>query len=56
MTTAALNVEAIPALLRERRQWVCWRFVAKAGKPKPTKVPVNARTGENLDHRPDHVE
>ena len=40
-----VNVEAIPALLRERPHWVCWRYETRAGDPKPTKVPINARTG-----------
>lgn len=47
MTTAALNVDAIPAMLRARRQWVCWRYEIRPAESKPTKVPINARTGEN---------
>jgi primase-polymerase (primpol)-like protein len=39
------NVEAIPESLRPRRQWVTWRFEERAGDPKLTKVPYNARTG-----------
>jgi primase-polymerase (primpol)-like protein len=31
--------ENIPAILRERPQWVCWRYVARDGKP--TKVPYS---------------
>src|SRR5215472_8348989 len=34
-----------PTELRERNQWVCWRYEQREGEPKPTKVPVNANTG-----------
>lgn len=40
-----VNVEAIPAALRSRAQWVCWRYATRPSEPKPTKVPINARTG-----------
>src|SRR5262245_56832962 len=40
-------VEAVPACLRERDQWVCWRYVERDGKR--TKVPFNARTGGMAD-------
>ena len=33
--------DAIPLELRERRQWVVWRYEERMGK-KPTKVPVRA--------------
>jgi primase-polymerase (primpol)-like protein len=36
-----VNVTAIPAELRERRQWVVWRSETRDGKP--TKVPYVAR-------------
>lgn len=39
-----VNVEAIPASLRERDQWVTWKLETRDGKP--TKVPYNARTGQ----------
>jgi hypothetical protein len=35
----------IPAELREIDQWICWRLVERDGA-KPTKVPLNARTGQ----------
>jgi hypothetical protein len=35
----APSFDAVPATLRERRQWVLWRLVHKAGAPKPTKIP-----------------
>lgn len=37
------TVDDIPGELRSRPQWVCWRLVPR--EPKPTKVPVSARTG-----------
>ncbi len=35
--------DAIPAALKECDQWVTWRYIARGGRP--TKVPINARTG-----------
>lgn len=35
-----------PAELTQRPQWVAWRFEQRKNEPKPTKVPVNARTGQ----------
>ena len=32
----------IPAELRERRQWVCWKLEPRPGQEKPTKVPYNS--------------
>lgn len=37
-----VNVDGIPAELRERPQWVCWRYKVKDGKW--TKVPYQPRT------------
>ncbi len=37
----------IPAELRDQAQWVAWRWAKRDGKP--TKVPVNPRTGGNAD-------
>ena len=36
--------DVIPATLREREQWVCWREEDRDGKP--TKIPVTPGTGE----------
>jgi hypothetical protein len=36
--------ENIPTELRERRQWVCWRFAEREGKQ--TKVPIDPATGD----------
>ncbi|UTF54846.1 hypothetical protein [Natronosalvus rutilus] len=38
-----MNEESIPEQLRERDQWLCWRSEDRDGKP--TKVPINPRTG-----------
>ncbi len=39
----AVNIDAIPAELRARPQWVCWKLELREGKL--TKVPYNPRTG-----------
>jgi putative DNA primase/helicase len=38
-----LSLENIPAALRDRPQWVAWRYVVR--HRKETKIPFNARTG-----------
>ena len=43
MYRPTLNVEGIPESLRELPQWVGWTFGERNGKP--TKIPINARTG-----------
>lgn len=40
-----MNIAAIPETLRALPQWVVWRLEMRAGKPEPTKIPYNARTG-----------
>lgn len=40
---AAAVLQNVPACLRERAQWMCWRYVK--GKRKPRKVPVNPKSG-----------
>jgi hypothetical protein len=45
-----VNVEGIPSELRDKEQWVCWRYawrVDKKGAGKWTKVPVNPKNGKN---------
>ena len=37
------DVAVIPACLRDRPQWVAWRYIERDGKQ--TKAPVNANTG-----------
>lgn len=39
----AVNVDAIPTMLRELAQWVCWTYATRDGKK--TKVPIRARDG-----------
>jgi primase-polymerase (primpol)-like protein len=49
-TALAVNPAGIPPCLKERSQWVAWRYkwrVDKKGQGKWTKVPVNPKTGEN---------
>lgn len=41
--TLAVNPDAIPAELRERPQWVCWRWEWRGDRW--TKVPLNPATG-----------
>jgi len=40
---AEFAVESVPASMRNRPQWVCWRCEKRKGKQ--TKVPLNAKTG-----------
>lgn len=40
-------LENIPQALRERNQWVNWRFSWDAQRGKWTKTPINARTGKS---------
>lgn len=42
-----LDPAAIPAALRERPQWVCWKYIARGGKQ--TKCPVNPKGGSRAD-------
>lgn len=37
----------VPAALRERPQWVCWKYITRGGKQ--TKCPVNPRGGGRAD-------
>ena len=46
-TLAALDPTRIPAALRERPQWVCWKYITRGGKQ--TKCPINARGGGRAD-------
>lgn len=41
------NPAHVPAALRERPQWVCWRYITRGGKQ--TKCPVNPRGGGRAD-------
>jgi primase-polymerase (primpol)-like protein len=44
-TILAVHVDAIPAEMAAERRWVCWRLLRR--RNRPTKVPVNPRTGGN---------
>lgn len=35
----------IPKELKERKQWICWKYQTKPGRSKPTKIPYNPATG-----------
>src|SRR5262245_16016967 len=39
-----IDAKAIPEELRNKPQWVCWRYEQRDGKE--TKVPINAKTGK----------
>ena len=41
----SIDVGAIPLALRERDQWVVWRYETRQGKR--TKVPLDAKTGQH---------
>src|SRR5437667_11336031 len=41
-----LNLDALPAELLRRKNVVLWRYEQRDGEKKPTKVPVNPRTGQ----------
>lgn len=40
-----VQVENLPATLRENGLFCCWRYEQRKGSDKPTKVPYNPRTG-----------
>lgn len=50
MAAPEIDIDRIPAALRERAQWLVWRFESKDGEAKPRKVPYYAngsrRTGQ----------
>lgn len=50
MTKATVvNAANIPTELKNRPQWVVWRYEARNGEQKPTKVPYAPRTGRRAD-------
>lgn len=42
MAAPEIDIDRIPAALRDRAQWLVWRFVKKAGAAKPSKMPYYA--------------
>jgi putative DNA primase/helicase len=43
--TLPVNADGIPAELRERPHWICWKWERRNGKW--TKVPINPKSGRN---------
>lgn len=43
MNTFIPDSADVPAALRERNQWVCWKYEAREGDDKPTKMPYQAQ-------------
>jgi P4 family phage/plasmid primase-like protien len=44
--TQPVNAEAVPGTLREREQWIAWRYRWETDREEWTKVPVDARAGD----------
>lgn len=53
MAAPELDLDRVPAALRDRPQWLVWRFEQKPGQPKPAKMPYYVsgarRTGTQGD-------
>lgn len=47
-----VNLDAIPAILKEYRQWVVWKYEQKEGVEKPTKPLYSPKTGWRTSHHP----
>jgi Protein of unknown function (DUF3987) len=43
----AVNIDAIPTELKDRKQWVYWRYELTQDRDEWTKLPVNVKTGSN---------
>ena len=41
--TVSLNRSDIPPEIRDKAQYLCWRFVIKPGSDKRTKVPYDPK-------------
>jgi len=46
-TVPSLDTTHVPAALRERPQWVCWKYITRGGKQ--TKCPLNPMGGGRAD-------
>lgn len=45
-----MNYDVVPIELRQRKQWVTWKYVPDPAHPdKPKKMPFNPRTGKAAD-------
>jgi hypothetical protein len=54
-TPLNVNPTGIPSYLRERQQWVCWKYehvTDKAGNPKWTKVPYHPKNFKAASNNP----
>lgn len=47
-----VNIEGIPSVLKEYKQWVVWKYVQKSGAPKPTKPLYSPKTKWITSHHP----
>ena len=50
--TDAVDIDAIPAELRQRSHWVCWRYERSPGSKKPKKVPYVPQAGNRQKASP----
>lgn len=48
--------DRVPSALRERPQWLVWRFEQKDGEPKPRKVPYYAGGGRRVGAQGDDAD
>jgi len=46
--TIPADFDRVPAALRDRAQWLVWRFEEKDGEPKPRKMPYYAGGGRRV--------
>lgn len=56
MTPAEDDFRAVPAALRQRSQWLVWRFEQKPGEKKPRKVPYYASGGRRVGTQGDDAD
>lgn len=42
-------MDLIPTELKQLPKWVCWKYKARPGKPKPAKLPIDCRSGNQID-------
>lgn len=47
-----VNLDAIPNVLKEYKQWVLWKYVVKKGVEKPTKPLYSPKTNLPTSHNP----
>ncbi|NMO97453.1 DUF3987 domain-containing protein [Paenibacillus lemnae] len=49
-----MNVDKIPAELKQRKQWIVWKLEKRTGSAKPTKVPYTVDGERASSMNPDH--